>query len=202
MANVASPQTRVRGYSPRMRLAVTPLVATASLCTSLHATPCRADEPRSDVALLAGAATMTLPLVAGSTLIAQGDDLHVRNLGVGVAEGGLVLAPLVTHAVLGETRRGLAFAAVPAAFATGTATLLLFVPNTIDGGKLHIQYTFAALFIGSFLGATIGVVDGLYAGGRAVDRARDRTAAGDRTKLTVFPTFARDHVGIALGGWL
>jgi hypothetical protein len=179
-----------------MRLLALPLVVAAVLATI----ECRADEsppPSTEAALLAGAASMVLPLAVGSTLVGQGDDLHVRNLGVGVAEGGLVLAPFIAHAVVGEPRRGLFFSAVPAAFALGTTALLLVVPDTIDGGALRIQYTFAALFIGASLGATIGVVDSLFADGRARDRAKSAAP-----KLTLFPTVVRGQFGFAVGGAL
>ena len=176
-----------------MRFAVLPLTVAALLVTMR----CRADEspPSGDTALMAGAATIVLPLAVGSTFVAQGDTLHVRNLGVGIAESGLVLAPFVAHAAVGEYRRGLAFSAVPATFAAGMTTLLLFVPDTIDGGKLHIQYIFAATLIGSFLGATIGVVDAILVGDRAAARPRV-------PRLALAPMVTQHHVGIALGGTL
>ncbi len=176
-----------------MRFTALPLV-TAALFVTME---CRADDvaPSGDTALIAGATTIVLPLAVGSTFIAQGDTLHIRNLGVGIIEGGLVLAPFVAHAAVGEYRRGLAFSAIPATFAVGTATLLSFVPDTIDGGKLHIQYIFAATLIGAFLGATIGVVDAMLVGDRAADRAR-------APRLSLAPMISQHQVGIALGGSL
>jgi len=162
------------------------------VCATFVTNECRADDTSTDYALFAGAATIVVPLSIGSALVANGADLHMENLGVGIMEGGLVLAPLVTHLVTGETKRGLAFSAVPAFFAAGTATLFAFVPDTIEGGKLHIQYTFAATFIGCFLGSTIGVVDGLFAPVRARDRAR----------VTVLPMIGRGQTGLAIGGAL
>ena len=176
-----------------MRYAALPLAVAALIAT----TECRADEvpPSGDAAIVAGAATIVLPLSVGSLFVAQGDTLHVRNAGVAIMEGGLVLAPFVAHAAVGEYRRGLAFSAVPATFAVGTATLLMFVPDTIDGGKLHIQYIFAATFIGAFLGSTIGIVDALLVG----DRARDRSRA---PRLSIAPIVSHGLVGISLGGTL
>jgi hypothetical protein len=169
------------------------MTALASLVLVTSVTmECRADDTNADYALLAGATTIVVPLSIGSALVANGQDLHVENLGVGIMEGGLVLAPLVTHLVTGETKRGLLFSAIPAFFAAGTATLYSFVPDTIEGGKLHIQYLFAASFIGCFLGSTIGIVDGLFAPARA----------RERTSVTLLPLIGRGQTGLAIGGVL
>lgn len=179
-----------------MRLPVFLFVAVAAMGVT---GVCRADdgrEPNVEAALLAGGVTIVAPLSAGSALVANGTDLHVENVGLGIAEGGLVLAPFLAHLMVGETRRGLVFSAPPAVFALATATLIAFVPDTIEGGKLHIQYLFAASFIGALLGSTIGVVDAAFAPARARERA------AHAPHVTFVPMLARGQLGLAIGGAL
>src|SRR3954468_23240988 len=59
-------------------------------------------EPSAGLALMTGAATAMIPIALGAALMSSGSAGAEKNLGFGIAGAGFVLAPIVSHAVLGE----------------------------------------------------------------------------------------------------
>jgi hypothetical protein len=154
----------------------------------LGAPPARADGPDPAVAFAAGAATILAGFVVGGTFIAmdQGDAAKAEA-GWFAIEGGFSLAPLVSHALVGEWARGAVFAAVPTA--TTLATIPVFELNDagVEHGTLPQQRVMWGLFCGGLAVSTAGVIDTVFAPGRAVH---------------VVPVLGAGNAGFDVGGAL
>ena len=120
--------------------------ATLAIAVAM-APPARADDPDPAVAIAVGAATIFAGFAVGGTFIAAtGDDAARNEAGWFLIESGFALAPLTSHAVVGEWGRGAAFAAVPTATTLGTIPVFLLNPASVDHGTLPQQRVMWGLF--------------------------------------------------------
>ncbi len=155
--------------------AVLPAVAAALLFAVV---PARAEERDPVVAVAVGAATMVVGFAVGGTIIGTtahanpasdvpGD--NTKNIaGWFAIESGFVLAPLASHAAVGEWGRGAVFAAVPAATTVATIPIFTSVPDAVDHGSLPVQRWMWGLFCGGMAAAAVGVIDSAFAPDRAI----------------------------------
>ena len=150
-----------------------------------HAAP-----PDPALAWLVGAAVVVGGFLVGGTILggANGDEAVVRT-GWMTIEGGLALAPLASHAVVGEWTRGLAFAAVPAAAVAGSAVLFGVVPGAIDHGEAPARVSVWSCMTAGLLTGIAGVVDAAFADRRS-------------TAITVVPMAGSGELGLVVGGTL
>ena len=170
----------------------------ASAVATLVATPSRASEPDPALAVALGAATILTGFIVGGTLI--GASAHPRpsedaatdnarnTAGWFAIEGGFVLAPLASHAVVGEWGRGALLSALPAAATIGTIPILAMEPDAVAHGSLPQQRWMWGLFCGAMATSVAGVVDAAF--------ARDRAAP------TITPVLGRSGAGILVAGAL
>lgn len=158
----------------------------------LATSPASAAEPDGGLAFVAGAAAFVASFTVGSLLLATSNDGAAQgNAGWLTIESGFVIAPIASHALVGEWTRGLVFAGAPAAALAGTATLFDLEPSTIVHGSLPQQRVLWSLFVAGLLSGSAGVVDAALASGRR--RARP---------VTLMPTVAHGQIGIQVGGAL
>lgn len=143
----------------------------AATAIVLGASPARSAPPDDGLAvgsaLLAGTGAALVPFAIGAGIAAGSKTLATKNAGVVLANGGLVLGPIVSHAIVGEWGRGFAFAAVPAASTLGNAFILAAEPGTVFG-DVGPAPELTVLFVVSVFGSAVGVVDTAF----AVERAR------------------------------
>jgi len=167
--------------------------AGSALAAILLATPpASAAEPDGGLAFIAGTAAFVATFTVGGLLLATSNDGAAQgNAGWLTIESGFVLAPIASHALVGEWTRGLLFAAPPAAAIAGTATLFGLQPETIVSGSLPQQRVLWSLFVAGLLSGSAGVVDAVLA------PARRKTKP-----VTVIPSVARGEVGLQVGGAL
>lgn len=169
----------------RMRSLVFPAALTAAI---LVAPSARADGPDPAVAFAVGAATVFAGFVVGGTFIATNQGNATKTeAGWFMLESGFPLAPLASHAVVGEWARGAVFAALPTA--TTLATIPVFEINGagVEHGTLPQQRVMWGLFIAGLAGSMAGVIDTLFSPGRA---------------LHVTPVLGVGNAGVAVGGAL
>jgi len=169
----------------RMRSLTLPAVLTAAF---LVAPPARADGPDPAIAFAVGAATVLASFAVGGTFIATNPGSPARTeAGWYVMQGGLSLAPLTSHAVVGEWARGAVFTSIPAA--TTLATVPVFAINEagVEHGTLPQQRIIWGLFVASLAGSMAGVIDAVFSPGRA---------------LRVTPVLGVGNAGVAVGGAL
>lgn len=152
-------------------------------------TDLRAAEPNVTGAFLAGVATSLIPLTFGGVLASSGLENADKNAGLLIAGAGFALAPMVSHAVLHEWRRGLLFSILPVANEAAMTALLTAKQDAVFQGTTLSRTTFALLFSVDVFGSAIGLVDAMLAG----DRARGRG-------FVFAPTISQHHVGFTLGG--
>jgi hypothetical protein len=168
-------------------------VACLSLVMWIAAAPAAAEEePPVAGSMAAGIALAMVPLAVGSTLIANSPNESVQNAGLFTLMGGLALAPILSHAIAGEWKRAVVFAALPVAGTVAMAVLVSQVPNVIaDLGVAETRVPFAASLIAAVFGSAGGLADSFLAGARA--RAR---------RVSLVPTVGPHQVGLAIGGLL
>ena len=186
-------RSRIPDTSRRlMRFSSLPM-GLALLLASAVVRTARAEPERDELpvagAFLAGAATALIPLGVGASIIVSSQGHSSQNTGVAIVESGFVLAPLLSHAVVGEWKRGALFSIAPAIAAMGMATLLQTNPDVVNGGKLQPQYLFVGAFVATMFSSSFGVVDVFGANDRAFLR-----------KVTVTPVTARGELGLGVGG--
>lgn len=160
----------------------------------LATSPAKAAEPDGGLAFVVGSAAMVASFTIGGLLLATAatnDAAMQENAGWLTMESGFALAPIVSHAVVGEWPRGLLFAAPAAAAVGGTTTLFELEPTTIIHGSLPQQRVLWSLFVVGLLSGSAGVVDSVLAPGRR----RTRT-------LAVRPNVARGQIGLQVEGAL
>jgi hypothetical protein len=168
-----------------------------TLCTlnliavlALVACSSRADEPEPALGFLAGSSLFLAGFAVGGVLIgtSNGNDFQ-NNAGWLTIDAGFSLAPLVSHALVGEWTRALVFTAPPVAVSAGSATLLAIHPATIEHGELSDQRVMWSLFGIGLLSSVVGVVDAGLAKGRA-------------REVAIAPLIGPGHVGLRIGGIL
>jgi hypothetical protein len=169
-----------------------PIAAAIAACgAALSPAVARAEEPPDrGAAIITGAATFVLAFAAGGIIVvtANGGNLQ-SNVGWITIESGFALAPLASHAVLGEWTRGLAFTATPAAMLGGSVALFDYDNGTILHGSLTEQRIMWGLFTAGLFSGVVGVVDSGLA--RATDG-----------RVMVAPLMAAGGTGLAVGGTL
>jgi hypothetical protein len=144
-----------------------PLVALLLFASS----PARAADshPGGAVAFVVGAATIFAGFAIGGTLVAaSGEDASKNEAGWLAIETGFALAPLTSHAVVGEWSRGLAFSAIPTATALGSIPIFLATPSAVEDGIIPQQEGLWWLFGAGLASAVIGVIDATFAPARAL----------------------------------
>jgi hypothetical protein len=167
------------------------LSSLAFAASMLVAVPSRAAPPDPALAVLAGAATMVAGFTAGGVLLGTSNaSASQDNAGWLTMETGFVLAPIVSHGMVSEWTRGLAYAVAPIAGEVATAELFYVTPVAVEHGTLPAQRVMWTLFGIGLFSAAAGVVDTALAGERA------------RTAVRVVPTVGRGGVGIEIGGAL
>ena len=169
-----------------MRSLAFPAVVSAALL--FVAPSARAEGPDPAIAFAVGAATVFVGFAVGGTFIAanQGDAAKTRA-GWFAMESGFTVAPLASHALVGEWARGAAFAAVPPA--TTLATIPVFYVNdgAVERGTLPQQRGMWGLFVGGLAASMAGVIDTVFSPGRA---------------LHLTPVVGAGNAGIVVGGAL
>jgi hypothetical protein len=149
-----------------MRSLVFPAVLTAA---SFVAPSARADGPDPAIAFAVGAATVLAGFAVGGTLTAVNQGYAARaEAGWFAIESGFSLAPLTSHAVVGEWARGAVFASLPTATTLATVPVFRADPAAVEHGTLPEQRVMWGLFVAGLAGATAGVIDSLFAPGRAL----------------------------------
>jgi hypothetical protein len=152
------------------------------------ASPARAADPDPAIAIAVGAATIFAGFAIGGTLMAaSGDNTAPNEAGWFLIESGFALAPLTSHAVVGEWGRGAAFAAVPTATTLGTIPVFLLNPAGVDHGTLPQQRVMWGLFCTGLAGSMAGVIDTAFSPGR---------------RLHIAPVLGAGNAGIVVGGAL
>lgn len=175
-----------------MRLSLGAAAAAAAL---LAAPPARAEGPDPVVAVLVGGATIFAGFAVGGTLIAAGGDQGAQNdasnaksqAGWYLVEGGFALAPLTSHAVMGEWGRGALFASVPTVTTLATIPVFVEKPAAVQHGSLEEQRVMWGLFCGGLAAAVVGVVDAAFAPAQSV---------------RVAPMLGTGQAGLMVGGTL
>jgi hypothetical protein len=175
-----------------MRLDVRSLTTAAAIgaLVLFHSSSARADDPRPDGALafVVGAATFVAGIAVGATLIsASGENPSKNEAGWLVMEGGLVLAPMTAHGVVGEWGRGAAYAAMPAAAMLASVPIFLGDPDAVGSGSVPEEGALGLCLISGMATALIGVVDASFAPARA---------------LRVAPMVGPHSAGLIVGGVL
>src|SRR5262249_17553889 len=119
-------------------------------------------------ALASGAGTFVVGFVAGATITgAAGENATVARIGWLTIASSFVAAPIVGHAVGGETSRGFTCAIVPSAALTVTAYTLGVEPGGVQHGTLRKQQVLWGAFTVGLVSAIFGVIDAARAGERA-----------------------------------
>jgi hypothetical protein len=151
--------------------------------------------PDTGLAVLVGGAAIFLGFAVGGTLIAtsvdQGTPSDASNAktqaGWYAVESGFALAPLASHAIVGEWGRGAIFASIPTATTLATIPVFVEKPGAVQHGSLEEQRVMWGFFCGGLVAAVVGVVDSTF--------------APDRT-LRIAPMLGRNDAGIVVGGAL
>jgi hypothetical protein len=167
------------------------LPTSAALATLLvSSSSARATEPPPDgaVAFLAGAATIFAGFAVGGTLVAaSGKNAAQNEAGWLTIETGFALAPLTSHAVVGEWGRGAAFAAMPTATTLASVPVFLARQDAVENGVILQQEALWWCFVGGLSTAVIGIIDATFAPARA---------------LRIAPAVGPHDAGIIVGGVL
>jgi hypothetical protein len=144
------------------------VVVTAALITL--PSPARADDrPNGVTAFAVGAATIFAGFAIGGTLVAaSGTDAAKNEAGWLAIETGFALAPLTSHAVVGEWGRGALFASVPTATTLGSVPVFLASKDAVENGVILQQEALWWCFIGGLVTSIAGVIDATFAPGRAI----------------------------------
>jgi hypothetical protein len=155
----------------------------------------RAEEPDTALALFTGAAVDTVGFIVGSTLLGTappgGNGDAPRSFGWLTMEAGFTLAPVASHAVVGEWGRGALFAAAPATTLAGTAAFYRWKTDGIAYGTWEQQWLLWGSFTAGLAVSTVGVVDVLFAGKRQREHG-----------LAVRPTIGYGQAGLRIEGSL
>ena len=173
------------------------LAALVLFPATAHASDDDQAESKPVLALAAGGAVTFVSLGIGTMMIAQSDERGVRNTGLIGAQSGMVLAPLLAHAIVGETTRGVWFSLpllVPVAVNSVVAG---FFPNVIRRAPAGIQYTVFIAATLSIFGSTIGVLDAVRVGERKPKKA---STSASTSSLTVVPMFGDGTTGALVTG--
>jgi hypothetical protein len=196
-----APRTeRARGtlFSLILLASVVLMTTRAAAATPLEADPDADDEiPRPLIALAAGGGLSLVSLGTAAVAISRSSNQAVHNVALLGAQSGLTLAPVLSHALVGETKRGLLFATVPIAAEAAMATLLAVQPSLITFSPKSLQAAYVVVFSVSLVGATLGTADAVYVG------ERKRTTLKSQVKaIWGAPMLGQGGAGVMIGGSL
>jgi hypothetical protein len=141
--------------------------------------------------MMAGAASAMIPTILGAAMASGGTTDAEKDRGMAVIGAAFVLPPLVSHAVLGEWKRGTMFTIIPALSELGMVSLLASRSDAVFHGTMLSRTTFGALLCADIFFSALGVVDAALAG--------NQNPAG-RWGVVIAPTVAANRVGITVGG--
>jgi hypothetical protein len=140
----------------------------------------------------AGCALAFGALAVGGGLAASSDADRTRRTGIEILAGGLVLAPVVSHALAGEWKRAALFGGVSAAMAGVAIAVMEGSEDMLNFGTAANRLPFGAALAVELLVSTAGVVDSLAAGERA------RT----RGQVALLPLLGANTLGLSVAGAL
>jgi hypothetical protein len=156
--------------------------------------PPNQEKPISDAdaarALAVGVLVAGLGLAAGGAAFSASTTDGKRVESVYLAQGGLTLAPLVSHAMLGQYGAGAVAALPPAGASVAMFTFLTIKPHAVTGGGTLGQYTFSILLAATVFSSIFGVTRVLP------------SAPADSSQVSLLPSVDRDHLGFELRGRL
>jgi hypothetical protein len=138
-----------------------------------------------------GSATAFVPFATGVTLMVTSSHRAATLGGLFLGEAGLIAAPFVGHAVVGEWKRGLRFAAYPALGAALLGGLALARPSIVSSSlSTPLQYAFVFALGESIFSSALGVCD--------VTGATARRSKA--LELHLVPYAAHTNAGVSLAG--
>ena len=149
-------------------------------------------------AFAVGSLLSAVPFAIGTVVTTSSHEQATQNAGVYTLQGGLALAPFVSHAMLGEYRRGLLFTIAPAIGSGSMMTLLAIHPDAVTHASLEVQRYYYFMVVASVLGGGIGVVDTLFSPSREPARVFPRTQGS----LRIAPILSPGNYGLSVGGAL
>ena len=142
------------------------------------------------MAFVSGTSVFVAGFAAGGALLGTNAASSLQaNAGWLTIEAGFTLAPLVSHAVAGQSTRGLWFAAPPAAAWGGTLALFEIDPGTIEHGAIDEQRILWSLFGVALLSSVAGVVDAV-------------AGAEHTSDVAIAPLVGPGRVGFSVGAHL
>ena len=153
-------------------------------------------EDRAFRAFVVGSLTAAVPFSVGTMVTSSSHEQSTQNAGVYTLQGGLLLAPLVSHAMLSEWKRGLLFSIAPAVGSGSMITLLAINPDAVSHASLEVQRMYYFMVVASVLGGGIGVVDTLFNPSREPSREPPRPQGS----LRLAPILSPGHYGLSIGG--
>jgi hypothetical protein len=158
-------------------------------------------EDRAFRAFVVGSLTAAVPFSVGTMVTTSSHEQDAQNAGVYTLQGGLLVAPLVSHAMLGEWKRGLLFSIAPLAGSGSMVALLAVHPDAVSHAALDVQRMYYFMVVASVLGGGIGVVDTLFHPSREALREPVRPP-GSLGSLRVSPILSPGNYGLSVGGAL
>jgi hypothetical protein len=130
-----------------------------------------------------------LGLAAGGAAFGASTTDGKRAEAVYLMQGGLTLAPLVSHAMLGQYRAGVWATLPPAAASAAMFGFLTVKPHAVTGGGTLGQYTFSILLAATVFSSILGVT-------------RVLPASAESSEVSLLPSVDRERVGFELRGQL
>jgi hypothetical protein len=153
----------------------------------------------SAIALFAGAGVTFASLATGGLMIGLSDHELVKNGGLLGSQAGMVLAPFVAHAVVGETKRGVWWSLPLLAPLATNSVLTGLYPTIIKRAPAGIQYATFISFTISIVGGTLGVLDAVRVGERRPKTSLRKESA---SSWSVVPMVGGGTAGAMLSGSL
>lgn len=151
-------------------------------------------------AFAVGSLVAVVPFMIGTVMTTSSHEQDTQNAGVYTLQGGLSLAPLVSHAMVGEYRRGLYFSIAPVIGSGSMITLLAIHPDAVSHASLETQRWYYFEVVASVLGGGIGVIDTLFQPSRAA--SRERSSPTSRLQVRIAPILSPGNYGLSVGGAL
>ncbi len=149
-------------------------------------------------AFAVGSVLAAVPFGVGSVMTTSSHEQSTQNAGVYTLQTGLFVAPFVSHAMVGEYKRGLLFSIAPAVGSGSMAVLLAMNPDAVSHASLETQRSYYFMIVASVLGGGVGVVDTLFHPSREPSREPPRTQGS----LHIAPILSPGNYGLSVGGAL
>lgn len=149
-------------------------------------------------AFAVGSLLAAVPFGIGTAVTTASHEQDTQNAGVYTLQGGLSLAPFVSHAMLGEYKRGVLFSIPPLIGSGSMMALLAMNPDAVSHASLETQRFYYFMLVASVLGGGIGVVDTLFHPSREPSRETPRTQGS----LRIAPILSPGNYGLSVGGAL